>query len=67
MSADEDLESLRRRIVVACRIVPPITFTAEELGALVRAVEAIVQGRKGLAPDNVYPFVRRAASTGMRP
>ncbi|CAN5396881.1 hypothetical protein BH09ACT8_BH09ACT8_45860 [soil metagenome] len=65
-AAVDDLESLRRRIVTACDSVPLITYTAEELGALVMVIEAIVQRRKELGPDIVYPFVRRTASAGGR-
>jgi molybdopterin synthase catalytic subunit len=52
----DDPESLRRRIVAACDIVPPITFTAEELGAVVAVFEGIVRDRESQTANVVSLF-----------
>jgi hypothetical protein len=47
-------EHLRRRIVTACDTVPPITWTAEELGAVVSVLEGILRERERQTANVVH-------------
>lgn len=53
------LESLRCRVLAACDIAPPITFSVDELARLVAILESIVEARRENIPHNVFHFPRR--------
>lgn len=54
-----DLDALRDRVVAACDAIPPATWTAAELGAVVFVLECIVKGRSESIPDNVIALRSR--------